>query len=251
MLMISLVLAAQGGAPASAQGNEAAALVSKMLAYYNDAKTFAGTIRMVQTAGNKQAIVTTELQAELPAKLYLRQDLKANYGSDSWLVTSNGEYFSYQPPEGVEGRRLVEPVEHARGSHDVRSIYAAIVKSIYDRSTPLDIVIGRTADLRFRSYQWVSVSVLGETQVGEDTCTVVGGPWREYGFTTVKRQELAPSGQYSMAIDSQSRLRRFTISEKVGVSTGGQQIVQQVDTVWEVNIQKNVAVRQELFNLVR
>jgi len=244
LLTMSLVLAAQGGAPAGTQGNEAAALVSKMLAYYNDAKTFAGTIRMVQTAGNKQAIVTTELQAELPAKLYLRQELKASYGSDSWLVTSNGEYFSYQPPEGVEGRRLVEPVEHARGSHDVRSIYAAIVKSIYDRSTPLDIVIGRTADLRYRNLQWVNVKLQGETQIGEDTVTVVGGQWREYGAAPA-------SGVYTMAIDSQLRLRRFTISEKVGVSTGGQQIVQQVDTVWEVNIQKNVAVRQELFNLVR
>lgn len=240
MLIASLVLASQGGA----QANEAASLVSKMLAYYNDAKTYVGTIRMVQTAGNKQAIVTTELQAELPAKLYLKQELKASYGTDSWLVTSNGVYFSYDPPEGVEGRRLVEPVEHARGNHDVRSIYAAVVKSIYDRSTPLDIVIGRIADLRYRNLQWVNVKLQGETQIGEDTVTVVGGQWREYGSAPA-------SGTYTMAIDGQSRLRRFTISEKVGVNAGGQQIVQQVDTVWEVNVQKDVPVRQELFNLVR
>lgn len=243
----ALTLSAQGGAA----GNEAAGLVSRMLAHYNNAKTLVGTIRMVQTAGNKQATVNTELQAEWPAKLYLKQELRASFGGDTWLVTSDGELFSYDPPVGLEGRRLTETVFHEGGTHDVRTIYAAAVKSIYDRSTPLDIVIGRVEDLRFRNYQWVNVAVLGETQVGEDTCTVVGGPWREYGFTTVKRQELAPSGHYSMTIDKQNRLRRFTITEKVAVNAGGQQIVQDIETVWDVNIIKDAPVKPDLFKVIR
>lgn len=237
-------LALAGTGAQGAQGNEGAALVSKMLAHYNNAKTLVGTIRMVQTAGNKQAMVTTEFQAEWPAKLYLRQELKASYGGDTWLVTSDGLVFSYDPPVGVEGRRLAENVQHERGTHDVRTIYAAVVKSIYDRSTPLDIIVGRTEDLRYRNYQWVNVTIQGETQIGEDTVTVIGGRWREYGAAPA-------SGTYTMMIDAQHRLRRFSIVEKVAVNAGGQQIVQDVDTTWDVNIVKDGPVKQELFKVIR
>lgn len=239
MMVGALVLAGQ-----TAQGNDGAALVSQMLAHYNNAKTLVGTIRMVQTAGNKQAIVTTELQAEWPAKLYLKQELKTSYGGDTWLVTSNGEVFSYDPPNGVEGKRLLEPVFYGQGTHDVRTIYAAVVRSIYDRSTPLDIVIGRKEDLRYRNYQWANVSVQGESQIGEDKVTLVGGKWREYGSAPA-------SGTYSMAIDAQFRLRRFTIQERVGVNAGGQQVVQEVETTWEVNVTKDGPVKPELFKVIR
>lgn len=219
--------------------NEAAQLVSRMLAYYNSAKTLSGTIQMTQTAGGKQAVVSTALQAEWPAKLYLRQELKASFGTDSWLVTSDGMVFSYDPPSELEGKRLAEPVDYGAGNHDIRSIYAATVKSIYDRSTPLDIIIGRKEDLRYRNYQWVNVVVQGEAKIGEDTVTIIGGQWREYG-------QAPPSATYTMAIDAQNRLRQFTLREKIGV----QNTVQDVTTVWDVNVVKDTPVKPELFKVV-
>lgn len=244
---VALIVVAQ--AP---QGNQAAQLVSQMLAYYNNAKTLTGTIQMTQTAGSRQATVSTVIQAEWPSKLYLRQELKAAFGSDSWLVTSDGMVFSYDPPSELEGKRLAEPVDHATGSHDIRSIYAATVKSIYDRSTPLDIVIGRMEDLRYRNYQWVNVVVQGEAQIGEDKVTVVGGQWREYG-------QAPASGTYTMAIDGQKRLRQFTLKESLEVGNEvlivkGQRprnpTIQQITTVWDVNVIKDGPVKPELFKVV-
>jgi outer membrane lipoprotein-sorting protein len=85
---------------------DAGAILSKMFAYYYDAKSVAGTISLSQTMGQRKAIISTRLQYEFPAKIYIRQDLQASYGNKFWLVTGDGVGFTYNPPYTLRARSI-------------------------------------------------------------------------------------------------------------------------------------------------
>ncbi len=219
-------------------------IVSQMLSYYNDAETLAGTIVMTQRAAGREAIIRTELQVERPAKMFIRQLQRTNYDEAQWLVTSDGKAFSYDPPQNVPGKRLVESCNPQGRALTYREIYQASVASLGDRSTPLDIVIGRKEDLSYRRYQWATLTLLGKTQVGSEEVTVVGGNWREYGQAPV-------SATYEMYVDSQHRLLRYVEKTKVGTKvTGGGVVSYDVETTWDVSVVKNGPVRSELFKVI-
>lgn len=236
-------------------------VISKMLAYYHDAKTIAGTITMSQHSGSREASVLTELQFQGPASLYIRQSLRASYGTDQYLVTSDGKTFSYDLPDGVPykdrgiqgGLRVVETCNPGRPL-GVRDIFTATSSWLIDRSTPLDLIIGAADDLRFRNAQWVTADIVGRTNLGSTAVTVVGGQWRDYPQYTTKQGRkipVPPSATYQMFIDDEHRLLRYTEKTNVGATINNQQVVQSVETIWDVNVVKDGPVKPELFKVVR
>lgn len=233
-----------GLAVISAQTETPAQLVSKMIAHYYSAKTLVGTIEMSQRAGTKQVNISTQLQMQAPNKLYLQQKLSAAYGQTLWLVTSDGNSFTYDPPRGIEGKRLMESCWQNGIAFTHRSIYQAIVDSIGDRSTPLDLVMGRKEDLEFRRNQWATLDKIGDTKLGETEVTVVGGSLRDYGKAPI-------SGQYEMYIDGKGQLLRYVEHESVAVRVNKQDVIQAVDTIWDVNIAVDAPVEPSLFKVIR
>jgi len=208
---------------------DAPALVGKMLAYYNDAKSITGRISLTQSANGVSGTVETFLQFELPAKLYIRQQ-KSIADHKVYLVVSNGKTFGYDSPIG-DGKRLFEKVSPApEFSLNVRQIYAAVTAGLADRCMPLDVAIGRTEDLVFLRNQWLSVRYQGTTQFGSEEVHVVNGEWRPYG--TAK-----PEGEYRMYITDEGELRQFALSQTVQPAGAAQPI--STLSVWNVKLTKN------------
>ncbi|MEQ1934997.1 MAG: hypothetical protein ABL962_14150 [Fimbriimonadaceae bacterium] len=239
---------------------DAGALLSKMFAYYYEAKSVSGTISMSQTMGQRKATIMTRVQFEFPAKFYLRQDLQASYGNKFWLVTGDGVGFTYNPPyTGLDERaknRLYEPVQYIpkpSGNKnekpptippalDCRAIYAAVVKSIGDRSLPLDIAFARTEDLKYIKGQLATYKFERDETINGVVCHLVSGDWRDYGLAPV-------SGKFNMWVTDEGQLKRFARKEFVGV-TEGQQVEGDVITVWDVNLAKDSGVDPALFKIV-
>lgn len=233
--------AAQTEAP---QTETAGQTVSKMMAHYYGAKVLIGTIILNQRSGSKVATIATQLQVQSPNKVFLRQRLDASYGQVEWLVTSDGNSFTYDPPKGIEGKRLMESCWQNGISFTYRNVYQAVVQSLGDRSTPLDLVMGRREDLEYRRLQWATLTKLGDSKLGDVPVTVVGGKLRDYGKAPV-------SGQYEMYIDAKYQLLRYVEHESVAVKVNGQDVVQAVESVWDVNIAIDGTVDPALFKVIR
>ena len=177
-LMLAAVAINQDATP------NAAKIISDMLMSYRKVQSLTGTIALKVSDGKGQIAITTALQYEKPSKLYIKQD-KA--GSTSKIVTSDGKHFTYDMPEErgllfVGQGRLAESVVNGRGeTQEVTHIYAAASASLFDRSTPLDIVISRKEDLEYINQQWATVVYRGQTEINGVKAHVVGGDWRLYG----------------------------------------------------------------------
>jgi hypothetical protein len=238
------------------QGETAPELVGKMLRYYDAAQTLTGTIRFVQSVGEVSVGIDTSLQYEKPSKLYIRQDRRSSEPR-TFLVTSDGKFFSYDLPEGrlaVPGERLYEPVEQNGRFLGYRDIYAIVSRSLGDRSAALDIAIARLDDLKFIRGQWATVEYAAE-QPGNGV-KVVTGDWRAYASAPV-------SGRYTMWIGENGELKRFaqreviqpeaTVLDERFRERPAQLNVgpQQVNSVWEVDLKVNGEPDQKLFKVVK
>lgn len=236
-LALIALAAPQDGAPTDSP----AVLVGRMLAYYNDAKSMTGRISLTQSGGGASGTVETFLQFEAPSKLYIRQE-KSVGEKRVFTVISNGVRFAYDSPVG-DGKRLIEAVKPADGlAFDYRQIYAAASSSIPDRSTPLDIAIGRREDLTYLRNQWKTVTYKGTTNYGDETVHVISGEWRPYG-------EAATEGEFRMYITADGQLRQFALSQTVRPKGAAQSI--QVLSTWNVKLTKNGKPDPALFGTVR
>lgn len=244
--LLGLVLAGQAAAPAptvAAPAEETApALVSRMIARYAAAKTLRGRIVMSQRLGDRSLQTTTEIQAEAPSRLFIRQS-QAGVLNNVALITGDGQQFSYPVPVDLAGRpgeRLIESVDQGGVMLDYRRIYAVVGRSLLDRSTALDLVIARLEDLRFVRNQWATLAEVSPSPVpGTRT---VGGQWREYG-------EAAVSGSFTMSIDAGAQLRRFTLTETIAIPGTGR--AEPITTVWDVDVAVDAPVDAGMFRLVR
>ncbi|HZH97804.1 MAG TPA: hypothetical protein VEX38_02430 [Fimbriimonadaceae bacterium] len=239
-------LSPQGGQAQQPSGSE---IVGKMLAHYYGANTATGKIKLTQSMMNHSVVIETTLQFEKPSKLYIKQVQTGKSGQRTWLVTSDGKSFAYDPPSVVISRkpiRLMEAVQQNDKTLDVRDIYRAIVESLGDRSAPLDVVIGRREDLEFLQHQLATVRYAGRDKVGETEVNVITGDWREYGAAPV-------SGTYQMLITDAGELKRYARKETLAVAMGNGQSLppQDVLTVWDVDVQVNGKPDPALFKVVR
>lgn len=221
-------------------------IVSNMLARYSRAESLSGTIRMTQTLMGRSVVIQTELQYVRPLQLNIRQTMVEPRSSRVAFIRSNGHQFAYSPPrttavEAPEGM-IVEPQDERGVVRLMAEVYALANRSLFVRSTPLDIAIAGREDLRFISGQWVTVNMLGRVEVGGVTCWRIGGNWRAYAGTPV-------SGTYEMIISPQFDLVRFTRREML--AGGDVQTPQPCDTVYEVNLRVGVPVPASAFVIRR
>ncbi len=241
-VLLALSVVSQAASPGSRAPNSAQ-LISAMLAKYAAARSLTGTITLTQSAMDHAGQLRTTLQFELPSKLYLRQDLATGQGR-TWLVTSDGKYFSYDVPKlpwQDRGTRLVEPVVYRGRTQSVREIYAASALSLGDRSAPLDIAIGRNEDLRYLKNQWASLRYQGRTKLRDEDVHVIMGDWREYG-------DAPASGQFRMMLSESGDLRQYALSENFALPTVGQK---NVVSIWDVRLEVDAKPDPNLFKLVR
>lgn len=216
-------------------------LLSKMFARYAGAKTLRGRITLTTTAMNQSGQLVTDIQYEYPAKIYIRQQKNVGNGR-SWLLVSNGKAFSYDAPElsGVsEGERLAERTKALGKEFGVKEIYGVGAPNLGDRSTPLDILIGRNEDLKLASSQWVTLKYQGTTEYGGGNVHVIIGDWR------FKPSEPA-SGQFRIYVTDEGDLKQFARAEKVGSATG---VKADVLFVWDVQAEVNAKVDQSVFKI--
>ncbi len=259
-LAVSVVLT--GGAPA--QQSPAGKLVSKMLQLYASAQSLTGTITLTASDKNGKAQLVTKLQYQKPSKLYIRQD-KGGRQPQTWLVTSDGMAFSYDPPDNLplaqpgrvkEKVRQLVPNEVDRDSkgnpipvyrdYEVGQIYAvAAVGSLGDRSTPLDIAIGRIEDLSHDKATWMTMQWGGKVTFNGVEANLIKGKWREYG-DQVSDPAYAP-GDYEMIVTDDGKLLRYGIAQMMS----GNGIQAEVNLVWDVDLRINDKPDPGLFRVVQ
>lgn len=245
--LISAVIIAPGmlgQQPSEQAAPTPAELVSKAMSRYYSAKTIKGTITLTQTAKGASGQLVTDLQIEGPAKFYLRQQ-KAYEERRTWLVTSDGKWFSYEAPEGF-GRqnvgRLVEPINLKGKTLSYRDVYQAALLSIGDRSAMLDLIVGRREDLEYLRDHWVGLKLAGMTQLDGEDVYVISGGWLESGAKQ-------PSGRFQLLINKDGDVRQYTIDEAVGLDKAGAQR-EIVRSDWRVEVTVNGPVDPKLFKVV-
>jgi len=236
MVALTLLVAASG----MCLGQETAAVVvGKLLSKYADAKTLSGTVRFTQSLGNVSVGIDTRIQFERPSKLFIRQDRRSSEPK-TWIVTSDGKIFSYDPPDNLSGgtSRLLEAIPE---SGSIKDIYNATSRSMGDRDAPLIIAISRQRDLEYLRNQWVSVDYVEPKPANSEGYVVVGGKWREFVSAPA-------SGSWELWLDAKGELRKYVRREVIAAEG---MAPQQVVTVWDVAFEIDGKVDPTLFQVIR
>ncbi len=249
---LALVLPAQEPAKVSASG-----LIGKMFAKYATAETLLAKIRLTQSTTGASVTIDTDFQSEKPSKLYIRQT-KGGQEPRSWLVTSDGVLFSYDNPNGKSGGffgadRFMENV-HVQDSVDGlnirrdifqtnKEIYVAARKSLGDRNAVMDILIGRSDDLRVLANQWFQFGMQGKTKINDvEVYKIIGGYIGPAGNTV--------SGSFELYIKEDGEFVRYVTKEKMTFTQVTQQTFEVVST-WDASILVNAKVNASLFTVLK
>lgn len=232
----------------------AAELISKCFAIYTNAKTMAGRIVFTNSAKNVQVKILTELQLERPNKIFLRQT-KSGTAPQSWLVTSDGNQFSYDRPEGKLGpARYLENL-HLTDRHrelELSDIYAAVLESIGDKNMPLDVAIGRKVDLRFLVNQWPSFKLQGKVKMNNIDCYAIVGSYRENAANPV-------SGAFELYLKENGEIVRYLIKQNMQFDIAPSNLSNnkistesiEVISMWDCELQLNVSMNTALFQVIK
>ncbi|MFZ4506705.1 MAG: hypothetical protein ACOYON_03295 [Fimbriimonas sp.] len=230
-----LAVGAQGAEP------DAATLITKMFRHYSEAQTLTGQIRWIQRAKGIAIQTDTDVAFERPSKLYIKQ---TQNGSEpkTWLITSDGKLFSYNKPEVLRGpeSRLVEPVFASGVSQSIRDIYAVGIRSIGDKSVPLDIAISRREDLSTLRGQWATFQVVGKEKLRETNCYVIEGKWRE-------DPGMRPTGTYQLWLSPDGDILRFALKELFASPQGEIEVT----STWDASLVVNGQVNAKQFTVVK
>lgn len=223
----------------------AAQVVSQMIARYHKAESLSGTIQMRQKLGDKAVGIDTYIQFERPSKLFIHQKMVGG-GDREWVVSSDGELFSYEVPDDQafarKGSRLVENVVVSGIVLNVRDIYGAAIRSLGDRSTVLDLLIGRTPDLQMRRAQWVSLHYGDMVEFKGQKVHRIAGDWR-------LNDRVQDVGRFEMLISPEYDLKRMVIQERLAASDASNPVF--ITTEWDVNIRVGSPGNPSLYRLVR
>ncbi len=255
MIALTLsILLSQAATPAQVQSPSS--LITKMFAKYAGAETMLGKIRLTQTAGQASVTIDTEVQYAKPAKLYIKQS-KSGSQPKMWLVTSDGNQFSYDRPEGlpvginpprfVENVHVKDEVIDLKVQRDIRltnqDIYVAARKSLGDRNLALDVVIGRTDDLRELAGQWAKFGNYGKVKINDVQVNKIGGDYIGiYGQPA--------SGTFELYITDDGDLIRYVTRQKMKFPEATQETFEIVST-WDSVLLVNAKVNPQFFEVVR
>ncbi|MFN3728282.1 MAG: hypothetical protein ACK4XJ_01025 [Fimbriimonadaceae bacterium] len=263
---IAVAVAVLGVAGQDAAQPSPGQLISGMLRAYAEARTIVGSVQMVQRMGPNMIQVRTQVQLERPAKLYILQTSSAAPRSDQdirvyneerrrWLVTSDGNAFSYDAPRGIlverDAQRFAERAIDEQGkARDVGSIYRVVKFSLGDKSPVLDILTSSPRELELLRTTWKTVEYKGTTKITDEPLHVVEGNW-------VDEVDPTMTGRYQFLVTEAGDLRRYTIRARFNTPEfdlqrnetrlGGTEII---ETVWDVNVRRDAAPDQNLFKVI-
>lgn len=236
----------------------AGALMTKMFAKYAGAKTIAGTVRWTQSALGKSVVVGSEVQIQRPDKVFLRQN-RTGSEARGWLLTSDGNLFSYDRPEGIRGRdRFVENVHVHDASHDVDlkvgDLFIAAGKSLGDRGVPLVVCFARSDDLRAVRDCWPTFRLAGKRKVGEVEANAVLGDLGEV-FTTRDAEgnpvdRLRKIGTFELYLTDQGEIIRYVEKQTMQIPQATKDVFEVVST-WDCSLTIDGPVKPELFTVVK
>ena len=247
MLTTTIALIVMAQAPiqdGQAAQQSPAQLISKMLKHYSDAKSLTGTIKLSQGIGKPATgSMVTAIQFEKPSMLYIRQTLKTSEPRE-WVITSDGERFSYPKPEYLPGDpriRLIDKVTPRPGEVlDIRGIYSVCGQSLGDRPVPLDVAIGRPQDLKTFTQQLVTLEPRGKTKLGEEEVNLIEGRWRDYTLA---------EGRYAIYVTDAGDFRRYVVVQMVKPSARMDAV--EVTSQWDINLVVNGKTDPNLFTLIK
>lgn len=235
---------------APSQGS-AVGVVSKMFGYYAGAKSMSGTIHMTQAAEGKSLTLDTTIAYEAPSKLYIKQVRNSN-DPGSWLVTSDGQVFSYDKPKTSEyvpqQGRLLEPVSPSPGIfQDYHDIYRASLLSLGENDVPEKIAIAGRKELEEIRDCIGEVALANDQKLGNETVHVVNGTWRIQPDPRVP-----PTARFQMFITDDGQLRRFARTEYFSTKVNGVDTTPiEIITVWDLHLAKDAKPDETLFTVVR
>lgn len=236
----------QNQAPAPAEKVTASSIVSKCLALYYGATSISGKIDHTVEAMGKSQTISTVLFAEKPSKLYLLQTRTAP-DPQTWLVTSDGDRFSYQEPAGVAlsnnpNERLVEPVVDFKQRHQtISDIFQATSSSIGDVSDPLVMVIGWPGAQKALLKRWSTLTLKGQTDVSGKIQYTVGGTYSQKDIT-------GEVGTYQMVIDQDGNLISYEIDHYYTAGTDSQKPIL-IRNVWTCGLTLNQPIDETHFKV--
>jgi hypothetical protein len=249
-LFIALTSCQQGSVPAP----NGASQIGKMFAYYAKATSLTGTIKMKQSAQNMYVTLDGDVAYESPSKLYIKQVLSSKNPSTwlthprTWLVTSDGQEFTYDFPNEVqdasskpETHRMHEMVVGVNGPQTYQDIFHVVIRSLGDVSIPELAAIGGTANFRTIRSEIATIDSATNTLLGDSSVVLVKGDWRS-------SEHAEPSGKYAMWITPEGQLKRYEQDEIISLDP--KMKPQEVVTTWDVDLKVNAVPDETLFKVV-
>jgi hypothetical protein len=235
---VALVIALSGTPAQSPQGK-----LSEAISRYFYAANVSGSIAMtISLDGTPKSKILTDLQFSTPNKLYLNQKLVSGQARDIRMI-SDGEFFAYTAPEASDRKNYVyEPIRQRNGELlDVRSLYSIITALIPDRSIPLDMIMGRPADLQ---------------TVNQLLSNYEDGGTREYNGEMVSvilcrvrpNVNLKASMKGAFFINAAGDIRYFKSYERT-IDGLGREVDYEIAYEVKVKVDDREAIRSELYNL--
>lgn len=219
-----------------------------MIERYQNKLCASGTIVWTVKSPKDSLKVKTDLQYLNPNKVYINQTMTGGReGAKNRFIVSDGKAFAYFPVnESVvqsNSKVFAEPVKEPRTGklQTTKEIYIIGAKGLLDKSTPLDIVMGRPDNLAHLDRLIATVEDGGRADVNGQTCRVLKGKMRTM-------YDAPPSIDFTVSISAKNDLVQMQTVERFKADNG-QTITMLM--IWDVDVTVNdeKAIKSSLFKL--
>lgn len=233
---------------ANASQVDPAKLISQVLLHYATAQSLVGVIQLTVKARGQSQVTTTDFQYQRPQKLYINQS-RPNPKGGTWIVTSDGNLFSYPTPDIMarfRGQRMVEQVNPSdRQKLDIAKMYGVTLQVLPDFSAPMSIAISWNDELKRILKRWLTMKYFGEGEIGNQKVYRIGGDYSEFYAEPA-------TGKYEIDVTPDDNILRYSIVEYVGIPdpTKIKQPPIKVTETWLCNLQINAKPDDKLFKVL-
>jgi hypothetical protein len=219
-------------------------VIEQMFERYSYAGSCAGTIKMTQSSEGRSAVINTYVQFRRPAELYIRQQQVGS--GDVNLTIADGKWVTYEIPEEMPkrpGQRFFSRQKEAgKATMQVQDCYTLAIRSLLDRSTPLDIAVGKSVYLRRLTGQWATREFQNGNAPDKGEDAVIVGDFRDFEQNPV-------TGKYQMIISPAGDIKRFTLRETIGVREANRTVT--IVTVWDADLKVGSFGDEKLYKVTR
>lgn len=219
----------------------AGSLISRVIRHYYDAKSLAGTIKLVQSTKGVSLSIDTDIQFDRPDKFFLRQ-VRGGTSPKRMTTVSDGKYFSYdKPSEKIGPPRYYEAVTQHGYTQSIGEIFGLSALSCLDRSPVLDVLVGRRSDLEYLRAR------LGTMSVTKTTNTSTGKIYEIEGlYMDLPGEE--PTGRFQITVTDGGDMLRFIKIQRYRVDDVLKETLV-ITSTWDVHVKVDVKTDPSLYNV--